>query len=362
LAFAQLYNADATLLHTQPARTIKKGQLSLSSNMNFYTKVGDFIGSSKPIDFETVNYWLVAGNTVVGYGIHDNYDVHVGLRVYQDTHQENEFNLPDDIFITFRAGNFKFGQNYFRQAFMLSTRIPVGKVHNYPFAEYASGAFEYGLMYAASFYLDPYLPYRSYNMHLNMGWWNHNELGQKYEFSDGQNLKATVNSNDFRLALASVFPTPLFDFRVELSGILYLEKPNNFIYSAEEFAVLSPSLRFKPLDNLSIDLGSDFLISPEREWTTAQIPIPSTALDLPASYPKWKIYMGANYAFRLGGFGGKSEIEYEQSEAQQRIDSFETIVKEREKAETIQEELENLKKIRKEAEEEIEELKKILDE
>lgn len=363
LSFAQLTNGDRTLLHTQIAKTYEPGLLTVFTNMNFYTEVGEFIGQSKPENFSAHNVWLVAGNAMFSYGIIDHFDATISMRAYQDTHAENEFNLPDDLFLTLRAGSFTFAQNHFHNAFLTGFRIPTGEEHNYPFAEYASGAFEYGVMWAISYYSDPYLPERAFNFHFNMGYWNHNEAGEKFTFSNGKEFEATNNSQDFRMALAGVFPTAVFDFRLELSGILYLQKPDAFIYSAEEWAYLSPSIRYKPVRWASIDLGMDLRLSPgDRQWTTEDIPDPSTNLDLPSSYPAWKVHLGANFSLNLQKKSLGVTKSYEQQEAQEKIELFESVLEEREKADTVQEEIDNLKKIRKEAEKEIDELKNILEE
>ena len=368
---AQLANGNRTLLHTQTAKSVEKGRLEVFSNMNFYTKAGDFIGASKPLDFETVNYWLVAGNTVFSYGITDHFDASLGIRVYQDTHYPNEYNLPDDIFLTLKAGSFPFGRGHFNSSIMTSFRIPTAEQHNYPLAQYASGAFEFGFLGAVSFYLDPYLPQRAFNMHFNMGIWNHNESGKVlYTYTrnfaghlKGDELKATRSSMDFRMALATVFPSELFDFRVELSGILYLTKPNSFVYSVEEWAFLSPSIRYKPLDWISLDLGADFRISPkERQQTSTEIPDFSTSIDLPGNYPDWKIHLGANIALNLVGKSTYKAEDYAREKAKERIELFESVVKEEERAKEVQKEIENLRRVREEAESEIEEIKKMLEE
>ena len=368
---AQLPNGNRALLHTQTAKSVEKGRLEIFTNMNFYTKAGDFIGLNKPVDFETVNYWLVAGNTVFNYGITDHFDAALGVRVYQDTHYPNEYNLPDDIFLTLKAGSFPFGRGHFNSSLMTSFRIPTAEQHNYPLTQYASGAFEFGFLGAVSFYLDPYLPERSFNMHFNMGLWNHNESGQtlytyKNDYSghlEGDELKATRSSMDFRMAMAAVFPSELFDFRVELSGILYLTEPNTFVYSAEEWAFLSPSIRYKPLDWISMDLGADFRISPkDRQSTSAEIPDFSGTIDLPVNYPDWKIHLGTNIALNLLGKSAYKTEDYAREKAKERIDLFESVVKEEEKAKEVQQEIENLRRVRKEAESEIEEIKKLLEE
>ncbi len=110
--FAQLPNGEKTLLHTQTGKVYSKGQLGIYSNMNFYSKIGDFLGDIEPDNFSSVNYWLVQGNFVFTYGLFDHFDMSIGLRLYQDTHAENEFNLPDDVFITLKAGSFSFARSF----------------------------------------------------------------------------------------------------------------------------------------------------------------------------------------------------------------------------------------------------------
>ena len=221
------------------------------------------------------------------------------------------------------------------------------------------------------FYLDPYLPERSFNLHFNMGYWNHNESGSEiYKYHGnfaghlkGEKLKATRSSQDFRMALAAVFPSELFDFRMELSGILYLTKPNTFVYSAEEWVFFSPSIRYKPLDWISMDLGADFRISPkDRQVTTDEIPNIASSVGMPGNYPSWKIHLGLNLGFNLSGKSTFQAEDYARKKAKQRVELFETVVKEEEKAQKVQEEIESLRRVRKEAEEEIEKIKEQLGE
>ncbi len=366
--FAQISNGEKTLLHTQTGKVYSKGQLGIYSNMNFYSKVGDLLGSSAPIqDFQSVNYWLVQGNFVFTYGISDHVDVTVGVRAYQDTHAKNrvggnEFNSPDDIFLTLKAGSFSFARNHFTQGFLTSFRFPTGKVHNYPFTEFTTESVQYGLMYAISYYADPYLPDRSFNAHFNAGWWNYNELGTVlYEKNNGDKLTGKVNSSDYRMALAFSYPTGLFDFRLELTGMVFLQQPDKFVYSAEEWAFLTPSIRYKPINWLALDLGVDFRVSPDDRNATLGIPDPSTNLDLPPNFPDWKVQLGVNMNFNILADNATSDLSYEQKKAKEKVEMFESVVLEKEKSESVQNEIENLKKVRKEAEKEIDELKKILD-
>ncbi|KAA3608455.1 MAG: TMF family protein [Calditrichaeota bacterium] len=360
--FAQLPNGEKTLLHTQTGKVYPKGKLGIYSNTNFYSKIGDFLGDIKPDNFESINYWLVQGNFVFTYGIMEHFDASVGVRLYQDTHAENEFNLPDDIFVTLKTGSFTFARNHFSQAVMASFRIPTGEVHNYPFTEYTTESVQYGLMYAISYFADPYLPDRSFNAHFNAGFWNYNEHGTfLYETFNGEKLNSTVNSSDFRMAMAFAYPTGLFDFRLELTGMVFLQQPNTYVYSAEEWAFLSPSIRYKPINWIALDFGVDFRISPDDRNNTSGIPDVSSQVDLPPNFPDWTVQLGLNIDLNLVGESATSDLSYEEKKAREKVEMFEAVVSEREKSESVQNEIENLKKVRKEAEKEIDELKKILD-
>jgi hypothetical protein len=228
-------------------------------------------------------------------------------------------------------------------------------------------------MYAISYYADAYLPKRAFSAHFNVGWWNYNEHGtvlfdyEKFfgtgnEGADGGQLTATKNSSDFRMALAFAYPTGLLDFRLEISGMLFLQEPDKFVYSAEEWAFITPSIRYRPVKWASMDLGVDFRVSPSERENTYGIPNASTSLDLPSNFPDWRVQLGLELDLNLASEGLTSEISYEQKRAQEKIEVFEAVVEEREKSASVQNEIDNLKKVRKEAEKEIEELKKILDE
>jgi len=358
--------ASNGLIHTHTGRVIDEGMLQIKTNMNFFTKIGDVLDEGlNSADFNAANYWLVAGNASLTYGFYEHFDFTAAIRVYQDTHYPNEYNLPDDLFLTLKAGSFQFGRKRFNTSLQTTFRIPTGEMHNYPFAEYASGALEYGFFGALSFYFDPYLPERSPNFHLNMGWWNHNESGEVlYTFpKSGEELKATRNSSYFHMALASVIPAGAFDLRFELSGALSTNKPDEFVYSSEEWAYLTPSIRYKPLDWISMDLGVDLKLSPddERQWTSG-IPDISSKLDLPKNYTQWKAHMGFNMTIPVASKSTKNLQDVENEQFQEKVEFYKLLQEEREKSSNIEEELKMLKKERENADKEIEELKKLLDE
>jgi len=353
------------LIHTHTGRTLDEGMLQFKTNMNFYTKLGDFLNKSlQSDDYNAANWWLVASNLSAAYGFYNHFDVTASLRLYQDTHYENEFNTPGDLFLSLKAGSLQFGRRKFNGSFTTSFRIPLGEEHNYPFAEYASGALEYGFFGALSYYMDPYLPDRSPNFHFNMGWWNHNERNEVlYTRKNGDELVASKSSSYLHLALASVIPAGEFEIRFELSGALATTKPDSFVYSSEEWVLLTPSVRYKPYDWVSIDLGVDLRMAPrdDRQWT-AGVPDVSERLDLPKNYPPWKVQMGLNFNIPVGGRAAKTIEEVESEQFDRQVEFYKLVQDEREKSEEIEDELKELKREREAADREIEELKKMLGE
>ncbi len=359
--------ASNGFFHTHTGRVIDEGVLQIKTNMNFFTKLGEALDNSlTAADFTAANYWLVASNLSMSYGFYNHLDFTAAIRIYQDTHYENEFNIPGDLFLSLKTGSFKFGKKRFQTSLMTTFRIPLGEMHNYPFAEYSSGALEYGFCGAISYYMDPYLPERAANFHFNLGWWNHNESG-KVLYTDPDTdteLIATKNSSYLNMAFATVIPTGEFDIRFELSGILATTRPDSFVYSSEEWVFFTPSIKYKPFDWMSMDLGVDLRIAPksDRQWTDKIVPDISEKLDLPKNYPPWKVQIGLNFNIPVSGRGTTSLQEIEAEQFEEKVEFYKLLQEEQEKSSDIEEELKMLKNEREEADKEIEELKKMLEE
>ncbi len=361
--YSQPRMGSHSLIHTQSARTFDKGRLELKTNMNFFTRATEFVGSgNEPANFRANNYWLVAGNFLLTYGMFDHVDFTIMPRLYQDTHYSNEYNIPDDIFFTLKGGSWAFGQRKFYGSMMMNVRLATGEQHNYPFAEYASGATEYGFMGALSYYSDPYLPERSWNAHVNLGWWNHNEAGEVlYEFRNGTELTGSKNSSELQYALGFSYPTALFDYILEVNGINYLTQPDEFVYSRENWLYVTPSLRYKVSAFFSMYFGLDVRLIGDEDNTSGVPDKSNENLNLP-NYSSWRVQMGFNLRILPIVSTSKSAAEIEREQFNERVEFFQKIVQERERTQDVQEELDRLKEERKKAEKELEELRQILQE
>jgi len=354
-----------SMLHVQTASTLDPGRLDFRSNLNFYTKLGDFLGQQKPANFSAVNYWLVQSNALLTYGVVPHLDITLMARIYQDTHYSNEYNSPDDIFLDVKAGSFALSDRRFNFGGIFSFRFPTGEVHNYPFEPYTAGSLEYGITGLFSFYNDPFLPDRDFSLHVNLGWYYHNDAGKTlYEFKNpqGQVLKkftAGTNASELQFGLGLIYPTELFNLNLELWGINFIQQPDTMAYSRENYMYITPSIKFKPRPWLSFDFGMDIRVTTDKNETATTLPDLVRNLTLP-NYPAWRINLGLNVALLRGGKVGRGYSSEEPIE--KKIDFFQNLLKEQERSKKIEEELRRLRKERERAEKELEELKQLLEE
>ncbi len=355
-----------SLLHVQTASTLKPQRLDFRTDMNFFTKVGDFLGQQKPSNFSAVNYWDVQANALLSYGIAEHFDATFTTRLYQDVHKaDNEANTPGDLFLDLKAGSFGLSNNKFHVGGLVSFRFPTGESHNYPFERYTAGAVEFGVTGLFSYYNDPFLPHRDFSLHVNLGWYNHNDAGKtliertlndttKIEFKAGNNATA------FRYGVGVSYPTELFDLNLEVWGMNYISKPDSFAFSRENFTYITPSIRFKPRWWVNFDLGLDIRMSSDTDETLSTVSFAGQNLDLP-NYASWKMIFGVNMVLNAGkermrsGLGEKGNIK-------KRVDFYERLLQERQKTKSIEEELRRLRREREQAEKELEELRQLLEE
>lgn len=359
MVFASTFGSRG-LIHVQSASTLNKGTLDFRSNLYFYSKVGDYLGSQKPANFTAVNWWDVQSNALFTYGLLDNLDATLMWRLYQDTNRKgNEYNSPEDLFLDFKAGSFGLSNNRFNVGVLTSIRIPTQTKYNYAFEPYTAGAVEYGFTGLFSFFNDPYLHDRSFNIDLNLGWYNHNDAGKVlYTAPNGTVYKASGNATELQFGLGFSYPTELFTLNLEWWGINFINEPDTMAYSRENYMYVTPSVKFKPKPWFNFDLGIDIRLTNADNTTSSLLPDPTQNLDLP-NYPSWKVYMGLNFTLMPVGFRGAGE---QSTDVRSKVDFYENLLRERQKSRNIEEELRRLKKEREQAEKELEELRQMLEE
>lgn len=358
-------NGSKSLWHVQMAKTLNPGRLELRTDMNFYSKVGDLLNQSSP--GKAVNWWDVQGNALLTYGIISKLDATLLLRTYQDLNVYEEYNAPDDLILDIKTAGYTIINPNFNFGALLSLRFPTGKVRNYAFEEYASPSISPEFSIIFSYFKDPYLPERDLSLHLNLAYKNYFDSGKNIieqgntVYVSGDHDEDGGNSSSFKYGMGLVYPTDLFDLSLELSGLMFINKPDSAVFSRENFLYITPGVRIKPFAWLNFKLGFDFRLSSDEDNSIVGAGAANPGVDLP-NYVKWKAYMGMDVTLMPLVTYTKSKVEVEREELGRRVEFFEEIIKERQKAEKIEEELQRLRQQREAAEQELEELRQLLEE
>ncbi len=334
---------------------------------SFYTKSVDFFSQSQA-PAEAVDYWNVTGDASLSYGVIEHFDISAMFRLYQDTHRENEHNIPDDLFLDLKAGSIVLGSDKTQTGVMLSFRIPTGDQHNYPFATYASGALEFGIMGLLSYYNDPYFPERDISFHLNLGYYSHNDDGQTlFEIKNPQTgeviqtIEASSSAAQLQYGAGFVFPTEMFNINLEFWGGAFTSDPDTAVYSRENYMYFTPSITFKANERIHFDIGVDLRVTKDENTTSLPASAPKITgenSDLP-NYSSWKFNFGMNFVLlqERANYGGGRGVD-----VRKKIDFYESVMQEKDRTKSIEEELRRLRREREQAEKELEELRQLLEE
>jgi hypothetical protein len=347
--------------HVQSGRSYGSNRLEVYNHATYYTgSVGTITTPPPPPAFSGSSYWLLQNNFALIYGASDHLDLILKLGYYQDINYMSGSNFPDLITFTLKGGSLTFAGRHLYAAGMLNLTRPMGNIHNYPLVEYTSSAkFEYGFMAAFSYYTDVYYPDNSFSAHLNIGYFSHNAAKSVAYNKDSLRLLTGNNGVELQYGLALVYPLRLLEFRLELSGVQYVEQPDTMVYAREDYMYVTPSLRFKPLHWLSIDLGADIRISSNKEQTRG-VYLYSTNMGLP-NYCDWRAQIGLNFKIFPLAPPPKTADQIKSEQFNQRIDYFRSMVEDRERLQNAREDIEAIKQERAKIEREIKDLKQALE-
>jgi hypothetical protein len=359
-------NGGNSLLHVQTASSLKPGRLQFRPSMSFYTKSFEYLSQGQS---KSVGYWTVTGDASLAYGIINHFDVAAMLRLYQDTNRLNEHNIPDDLFLDFKAGSIALGGDRTQAGAILSFRIPTGDQHNYPLETYAGGAFEFGIMGLFSYYMDPYFPERDISFHLNLGYYSHNDKGQvlfdEIKNTQGTVLRPAVEANtsaaQLQYGLGFVFPTEMFDINLELWGGAFTSEPDSAVFSRENYTYFTPSITFKPVEAVNFEMGADIRVTGNDNTTVIPTGYPQSINNNQSipNYSSWKFHLGMNFVLIREGASFRSGRGID---VRKKLDFYESMMQEKERTKSIEEELRRIRREREQAEKELEELRQLLEE
>ena len=262
--------------------------------------------------------------------------------------------IPDDTYLRVKIGNIPFtvGNAYFKFGVLNQLRYRTGVVDNIYLEPYVGDGIEWEIDLLLSYFSNPLYEENAPALHFNVGYLNHNDAG--------------IGNSPFKAAqeliygVAYVYPIRLFDFYLESSGYFFTNYPEEWAYSRESSIWLTPGLRYKMFYGLNFLLGVDVLVWEEDDKTFPALP------DEYPNYPEWRVNGSISFSpstsfFRQPTFSQAGDPKNLRKLLRDRKSLFEWVVDEQEGLEYIDIELEKIKAERKKAEQDLEKLKKELE-
>jgi hypothetical protein len=358
-------NAGRGPLAIRSAWTLEPGHLILNANTRFFGKVAKL--DQGLIGTNAVTIWDVQGSLALNYGISEHFEASVVQIGYQDTNQGGKgYNFLDDLFLFLKIGSFGSRGGSLSYGFDVGVRFPTSKEHNVVYEPYSAGKVSFGASALCSYARDPLYPEDGFSMHFNLGYWNHNDVGEKLSLQKPtvDTLRVLSMSQELTYGTAFIFPFDKFDFRFELYGRTFIQKPPATAYSREAFAYFSPGVSYKPYRWMTLNFNTDVRLSRDTDETLySDSPSRPGVRRIPQlpNYPNWRVNLGAKLAILPTSLYAVSERDILMKKAESRRELFEQIIKEQRETESAEEELERIKEERRKAERELERLRRILE-
>lgn len=355
--FSNGLNGGRGLTYVKSAWNLKPGYLTLYARSRFFGKVA----SITEYQNKAVTYWDVQGALSVNYGINEHIELVLSPIIYQDTQKgEKLYNLPDDLFMGVKFGSYTLKGSSITYGVSLDARFPTAKYHNVPFEPYSAGNVEWGFTGMFTYSKDPLYPEDNLNVHLNLGYVNHNDVGDVLSQNESDNITVSSMSQQFLYGLGIKIPTSEFDFSVEMYGNGFIQKPPvETAYSVENYLYITPGVSFRASRWLTLNFGADLRLSSDNDET-----LYSFGGGLPEgmpNYPSWRVNLGMNMLLLPTSVYKVSDKDVLMKKAESRRELFEQIIKEQRETESAEEELERIKEERRKAERELERLRRILE-
>ncbi len=341
------------------AWNLEPGYLMLNAHTRFNGKVAEISRNGATL---ATTYWVVQGGFALNYGISRHFEASLAPTLYQDTNRGGKgFDLPHDLTLRLKLGSFGARGSAMNYGVELAGRVPTGKTHNIPYEAYSADKFSFGLTALASYAHDPLYPEDGMSLHFNLGYWNHNDVGEQLRnLPLGQDTTLVKQmTQEFMYGAAVIFPSEKFNFRLEIMGSGFLTTPPTSAYSREPVAYFSPGVSYKAYRWMTLDFNSDIRLSGENNTTVygkGLLPIAG----LP-NYPSWRAMLGMKLTLLPTSLYSSSERELLMRKAESRRELFEQIIKEQRETEAAETELERIKDERRKAERELDRLRRILE-
>ena len=344
-------------LHVRSAWAIDAGYFTISPHTRLFGKVSNVNKNAGPL-----TYWNFQTSLSFNYGLSRQFELNFTPILYQDvTGDGKKRNFLDGLFFSIKLGSLGSKGSKMNYGLELGMRLPTTAARNLIFENYASDKLEFGATGILSYVRDPLYSDDAFNMHFNLGYWNHNDVGAKLTNLSPlvDTVRVTAMTQELRYGAAVVIPTERLDARLEIFGSKFIQPPPVTAYSRENVTYLSPGLAYKPYRWMSLACSVDLRVSADTDETLYGANSVSQIPGLP-NYPDWRVNVGVKVTVLPRSLYKLSERDVLMRKAESRRELFEQIIKERRETESAEEELEAIKEERMKTERELARLRKLL--
>lgn len=349
-----IFNGNRGLNYVHSASTIPAGFLTTKLYSRGYATV-----SNKPSG--SVNIYDATGRLSINYGLSNHFELAVTPLLYGDTNFGSETNSPGDMFMSLKLGSLGSPGGSLTYGLAVNTKVPLGKVYNIPFEPYGAKRIGFGATGMVSYSKDPLYPKEDLNVHFNLGYWNHNDVGVKLTDNIGA-AKPTSISQEILYAMGVRVPKNKFIFSAELYGNAFLKAPPAPAYSRENYLYISPAASYKVTRWMSVSLGADLRIFESSDKTLyGPGGVSRTLANSQPNYSGWRLNFGTHFSLLPTKMYRPNQRDVLLQKAENRRELFEKIIREQRATESAEAELERIKAERVRAEKELERLRRILE-
>ena len=343
-------NGGRGLTYVKSAWNLKPGYLTFYGRSQVFGKVAKNQERS-------IAVWDIQGAVSLNYGINDHIELAVSPIMYQDTQKgDKKYMMPGDLFLGLKFGSYNINRSSLTWGVSLDTRFPTGEDYNIAFEPYSAGTVSWGFTGMLSYSKDPLYPDENLNIDFNLGYMNHNDVGEKLSGNPNDSYSVTSMTQELRYGLGIKIPTPSFDFSIEMYGNSFIQKPpKETAFSVENYLYMTPGINYRAFRWLTLKVGADLRLSSNTEKF-----IGDYSKQLP-NYPSWRVNFGFNVLLLPTSVYKVNDKDILIRKAENRRELFEQIINEQRETESAEEELDRIKAERRKAERELERLRRILE-
>jgi len=345
-------------VHVRSAWSLDAGYFTVYTHTQVYGKVSNVSHNADPL-----TYWNFQNSLSFNYGLSRTLELSVVPILYQDvSNDDKKRNFLDDFYFFLKLGSLGAKGSNMNYGLELGARLPKKASRNVIFEPYATNKFAFGATGIVSYVRDPLYPEDGFNLHFNVGYWNHNDVGERLTAFDAtiDTVRVAEMTRELRYGMAFAIPFERVDLRLELFGSSFLHEPPITAYSRESVAYLSPGIVYKPYRWMSLDFSVDLRVSDDADRTSYAANSVALVPGLP-NYPDWRLNVGLKLTLLPRSLYSVSERDVLMKKAESRRELFEQIIKERRETESAEAELEAIKEERRKAEQELARLQKLLE-